>query len=229
VLAGALADPRKLHWTLARPWHGRSVCTSSREATTKQLEPADKKLLLDVARHAIESAVCHDKHLGRPLDSPSAAVAEPAAAFVTLHERGELRGCIGLMRYDVPLWLNVRDAAVAAALDDPRFLPVGESEVPALELEVSVLEPPVELPDPAGFEAGRHGIVVERGMRRALLLPQVASEQGWDAEQMLDAVCRKAGLPGTSWREKETRLFVFESACFSEKELAGLANPSRLT
>ncbi len=118
------------------------------------------------------------------------------------------------MRFDVPLFINVRDAAVAAALDDPRFLPVARSELASLELEVSVLEPPVELLDASGFEAGRHGVVVERGMRRGLLLPQVATEMGWSAEQMLDAVCRKAGLPESAWRDKETRLFVFESVCF---------------
>lgn len=130
------------------------------------------------------------------------------------------------MRFDVPLWINVRDAAAAAALNDPRFLPVTESELGAIEVEVSVLEPPVELPDPAAFEAGRHGIVVERGLGRALLLPQVATEMGWGSEQMLDAVCRKAGLSGTAWRDKETRLFVFESVCFGEREPAASADPS---
>jgi AmmeMemoRadiSam system protein A len=148
----------------------------------------------------------------------SAALAEPAAAFVTIHEHGELRGCIGLMRFEAPLWLNVREAAAAAALDDPRFLPVAESELPALELEISVLDPPVELPDPAGFVAGRHGIVVERGSRRALLLPQVASEQGWDEVGMLEAVCRKANLPLDSWRDPSTRLLIFESFCFGEAD-----------
>ena len=124
------------------------------------------------------------------------------------------------MRFEVPLWINVREAAAAAALDDPRFAPVGASEVSSLQLEVSVLEPPVDLTDPAGFIAGRHGIVVERGMQRALLLPQVATEQGWDEVQMLDAVCRKARLPADSWRDPSTQLSVFESTCFSEEELA---------
>jgi AmmeMemoRadiSam system protein A len=110
----------------------------------------------------------------------------------------------------------VRDAAVAAALHDPRFAAVTEKEVAKLDIEVSVLEPPVQLSDPAGFEAGRHGIVVERGACRALLLPQVASEMGWGAAQMLDAVCRKAGLPGDAWRDRGTRLLVFESSCFNE-------------
>ena len=90
------------------------------------------------------------------------------------------------------------------------------AEVSTLEIEVSVLEPPVELLDLTGFEAGRHGIVVERGAYRALLLPQVATEMGWGPAQMLDAVCRKAGLPGDAWRDRGTRLLVFESSCFSE-------------
>ena len=141
----------------------------------KQLDRSDQRLLLDIARLSIDAAVRRGAPAGAALGQPPAALNEPAAAFVTIHERGELRGCIGLMRFDVPLWINVREAAAAAALDDPRFLPVDESELPALELEVSVLDPPVPLPDPAGFVAGRHGIVVERGMRRALLLPQVLS------------------------------------------------------
>ena len=130
-----------------------------------------------------------------------------------------MRGCIGLLRFEMPLWLNVREAAAAAALNDPRFYPVEEREVPALELEVSVLEPPVDIPDASKFEAGRHGIVVERGMRRALLLPQVAAEMGWNSTQMLDAVCRKAGLPGDAWKDRATRLSVFEASYFGEAEL----------
>jgi len=149
---------------------------------------------------------------------PSPEVSTPAAAFVTIREHGELRGCIGLLRFEVPLWINVREAAVAAALNDPRFFPVEERELPALELEVSVLEPPVEIADASGFQAGRHGIVVERGLRRALLLPQVAAEMGWSSEQMLDAVCGKAGLAGDAWHDRETRLFVFEASYFGDAE-----------
>jgi uncharacterized protein len=177
---------------------------------------SDQRRLLDIARRAIETAVCHGRLTGAVFEPPSPAMMEPAAAFVTIHEFGDLRGCIGLMRFEVPLWQNVRDAAAAAALDDPRFLPVAESELPALQLEVSVLDPPVDLPDPAGFIAGRHGIVVERGGHRALLLPQVATEMGWGDTQMLEAVCRKANLPADAWREASTRLMVFESTCFDE-------------
>ncbi len=184
----------------------------------KQLDRSDQRQLLALARASIEAAVCRTVQ-EFPAQAPrSPGLTAPGAAFVTLHEQGQLRGCIGLMRFEAPLWLNVREAAVAAALDDPRFLPVDESELPALELEVSVLEPPVELRDPAGFVAGRHGIVVEKGAHRALLLPQVATEQGWDEAAMLSAVCRKANLPADAWRDGATRLFIFESTCFGEDE-----------
>jgi AmmeMemoRadiSam system protein A len=186
----------------------------------RQLEESDRHALLAIARRSIEAAVLREPpaHVGGDAAEPEpmSVMREPGAAFVTLHEHGELRGCIGLLRFDVPLWENVRDAAVAAALDDPRFLPVAESEVSLLELEVSVLEPPAPLADPAEFVAGRDGIIVERGGHHALLLPQVAPEMGWGAEQMLEAVCRKAHLPGDSWRDPETHLFVFRSVCFSE-------------
>ncbi|MFI5258357.1 MAG: AmmeMemoRadiSam system protein A [Candidatus Limnocylindrales bacterium] len=193
----------------------------------EQLDRSDRRQLLAIARRAIETAVCRTAPVD-PISGPvPPALAAPAAAFVTLHEHGELRGCIGLMRFDVSLWLNVREAAVAAALDDPRFLPVDESELPALELEVSVLEPPVELHDPSGFVAGRHGIVVERGGRRALLLPQVATEQGWDEGAMLSAVCRKANLPADAWRDGTTRLFIFDSICFGDDYRNSPVGPSK--
>ncbi len=190
----------------------------------KNLDGSDRRQLLLIARRAIEAAVGPKSTVDATTGGISPGMAEPAAAFVTIHEHGELRGCIGLLRFDVPLWENVRDAAAAAALDDPRFLPVAEAELPALELEVSVLDPPVALPDPAGFVAGRHGIVVERGGRRALLLPQVATEMGWNETQMLEAVCRKANLPLDTWKDASTRLSIFESTCFSEADLAPVAD-----
>jgi AmmeMemoRadiSam system protein A len=175
---------------------------------------SDRAELLDLARAAVEATARHQRTAipGDGAVGPELCV--PAAAFVTLHERGRLRGCIGMMRYDTPLWLNVRDAAVAAARDDPRFVPIEPSELPEIEVEVSVLEPPVPIADPSSFEPGRHGIVVERGGCRALLLPQVAGEMGWGATEMLDAVCAKAGLAPDAWRDPATRLYVFESVCF---------------
>jgi AmmeMemoRadiSam system protein A len=191
----------------------------------KQLDLADQEFLLHIARRSIEASVSRGERLD-PSEAIPASVTAPAAAFVTIHERGELRGCIGLMRFEAPLWVNVRDAAAAAALDDPRFLPVAESELPDLELEVSVLEPPVQIPSAADFVAGRHGIVVERDRHHALLLPQVATEMGWTEVQMLDAVCKKANLPHDAWREPTTMLSIFESVCFNEADIATAARTS---
>jgi AmmeMemoRadiSam system protein A len=182
----------------------------------QHLVQSDRRQLLELARAAVEAAARRDP---KPALDPHVLTPELlacAAAFVTLRKSGGLRGCIGMMRYDVPLWINVRDSAIAAARDDPRFPVVAPSEISAIEIEISVLEPPVPLADPAMFEAGRHGIVVERGDCRALLLPQVAPEMGWDGPQMLDAVCRKAGLRADAWRDRATRLYVFESVCFSD-------------
>jgi hypothetical protein len=147
-------------------------------------------------------------------------LARPAAAFVTLTLDGELRGCMGRLDIDRPLWENVRDAAIAAAIGDPRFPPLGPEEVPAVRIEVSILGPMTEIADPSAFEADRHGIVVEAAGRRALLLPKVAKEQGWDEATTLAAVCRKAGLPPDAWRWPEARLWVFEAEDFGEAEWA---------
>jgi AmmeMemoRadiSam system protein A len=194
----------------------------------KELEPSDQRLLIEIARRSIESAVAghprrHTTSLAtHPASRPEVqgpltkALLEPSAAFVTLREEGELRGCIGLLRFEVPLWENVRDAAAAAALNDPRFYAVTPDELPRLEMEISVLEPPVEIADPAQFQAGRHGIVIEKGFRRGLLLPQVAPEMGWGEREMLEGVCRKASLPPDAWRDPGARLYVFEASCFGE-------------
>jgi AmmeMemoRadiSam system protein A len=189
----------------------------------EQLDGSDRKRLLALARAAVEATAHRGAVPGLDEATATPGLRQFAAAFVTLHSRGRLRGCIGMMRYDIPLWRNVADSAVAAARSDPRFLPVEAAELPGLALEISVLEPPVAIADAAAFEVGRHGIVVERGSRRALLLPQVAAEQGWDAGQMLDAVCRKADLADGAWRDPATSLFVFESICFSDESEGGVA------
>ncbi len=185
----------------------------------------DRRRLLEIGRDAIEAVLCRD---GRPevdVRSLSGALCRPAAAFVTLREEGELRGCVGRLRFDLPLWKNVEGAAVDAAFEDPRFPPLSVGELPIVDLEVSVLEPPVVVHSPAEFEPGLHGIIVERGLRMALLLPQVATEMGWGAPEMLSAVCRKAGLPSDAWRDSSTKLRVFGATHFSEREELALAAP----
>ncbi len=185
------------------------------------MDPAAGTALLRLARDAVVAAVGRKPPpVVDPTTLPPVLLA-PAAAFVTLHERGELRGCMGNLEFDRPLWRNVLTAAAIVPLEDPRFMPVSEAELPAIRLEVSVLAPPVELPGPEAFDAGSHGIIVKRSGRRALLLPQVAEEYGWDEATTLDAVCRKAGLPGDAWRRAGTRLFGFRAVNVAEPGFAG--------
>lgn len=166
--------------------------------------------LLDLARHAVRAAV--EGAPAPPVDVVShPGLARPADAFVTLTERGELRGCMGTLEAGLPLGDAVVRAASMAATRDPRFIPVRPTELEHLHVEVSVLEPAAPLEDPADFVPGRDGIVVEARGRRALLLPQVATEMGWGTEQMLDAVCLKAGLRADAWRDPATRLLAFRA------------------
>jgi AmmeMemoRadiSam system protein A len=149
----------------------------------------------------------------------AAALDEPGAAFVTLTEDGSLRGCIGSLVADKPLGRAVASAGSSAAVRDPRFLPVTERELPAIHIDVSVLGPAVPLRDPMAFRPGIDGIIVARDGRRALLLPEVATDLGWGAREMLDAVCEKAGLEGHAWHDPRTRLFVFRTVRVSEAEV----------
>jgi AmmeMemoRadiSam system protein A len=122
------------------------------------------------------------------------------------------------MDYERPVWANAVDAAVASALEDPRFPPVGSPELGEITIEISILNPPEELPEPGMFDVLRHGIIVEKGWRHALLLPKVAQEQGWDATKTLEMVCEKAGLPMDAWRDPAARLQVFTAFDFGEKD-----------
>lgn len=173
------------------------------------------KLLL-WTRQAIERAVNSGAQMEIPDAELTPNLRSPHGAFVTIKKHGELRGCIGKMDFERALWANVIEAAVASALEDPRFAPVLSEELPEIRLEISVLEPPVELPDPAQFDPLRHGIIVEKGMRHALLLPKVAQEYGWDARKTLETVCWKAGLEADAWRAPDAQLKVFTAFDFGE-------------
>ena len=191
--------------------------------------------LLRIAREAVTAAVTHRSMAltgvagARPSGTPesaapplspatSGALDEPGAAFVTLTERGSLRGCVGSLVAEQPLGQAVASAGASAAVRDPRFLPVTERELPAIHIDVSVLGPTVPLADPMGFRPGIDGIIVARDGRRALLLPEVATDLGWGAREMLDAVCEKAGLDGHAWHDPRTRLSVFRTTRVSEAQ-----------
>jgi uncharacterized protein len=178
------------------------------------LSPAQRHSLLVLARGAAESAA-RGQHLESDAGPAPEGLEQPGAAFVTLHVRGELRGCIGTFHADGSLWETVLQMARAAARRDPRFPPLAADDLAALAVEISVLSPPRRISDPAEIELGRHGLEIRRGRRRGLLLPQVATEHGFDRERFLAETCRKAGLPSDSWRDPETEIWIFEAEVFS--------------
>jgi AmmeMemoRadiSam system protein A len=182
------------------------------------LTPAERAALLGVARAAIR----HHLGLGpRPEIPETGGLAAPRGAFVTLHRRGDLRGCIGRFEPDRTLGRTVAAMAVAAANDDPRFPPVEPEELEEVEIRISALGPRRPLPDPSGLVVGEHGLVVQRGWQRGALLPVVAVERGWDAPTFLKHACLKAGLPADAWRDPDTSLEVFGAEEFGEPAAEG--------
>jgi AmmeMemoRadiSam system protein A len=169
-----------------------------------RLSNAGRDWLLLVAREALAAAACGKRY--RPPNAPShlspadrEELEHPRAAFVTLHHDGQLRGCIGHTATDTPLRLVVAEMTSAAALEDSRFPPVTPAEVPGVELEISVLSPFFPI-SPDQIVPGVHGLVIQRGLHRGLLLPQVATTYNWDAGKLLEETCRKAGLPSEAWK-----------------------------
>jgi AmmeMemoRadiSam system protein A len=177
---------------------------------------AEQAKLLRWARQTIEGSVRGEKPTPVPTDEPSPELCAPHAAFVTLKKRGELRGCIGRMDFARPVWENVISAAISSALEDPRFDPVRPEELPELRLEISILEPPVELKRFEDYDARRHGIIIEKGLHHALFLPKVAQEYGWDEQETLEKLCWKASLPPNAWRDPDARLKIFSAFDFAE-------------
>jgi AmmeMemoRadiSam system protein A len=177
--------------------------------------PDEQARLLGLARVAVAVAAGAQPNVA--LEAALAAGPLPerhAAAFVTLTEDGELRGCMGNLDADEPAWASVVDAARWAARGDPRFPGVQPRELAAIEIDVSIMGPLVWLADSRQFRPGTDGIVVQRDGRRGLLLPEVADTVGRGPTAMLEAVCRKAGLRPGAWHEPGTRIFVFRTHRF---------------
>lgn len=180
-----------------------------------ELTGEERRLLLVLARRTLMAATGGVPAEPVPL-TPALRVA--CGAFVTLRAGGALRGCIGHIVADQALAETVTRMAVSAGLEDPRFPPVTAAELPELRIEISVLSEPrrLPIPDPGLIRQGRDGVIVRRASRQGVLLPQVATEFGWDAEALLAAACRKAGLAAHAWRLAGTELFVFQVDAFAE-------------
>jgi hypothetical protein len=142
---------------------------------------------------------------------------QPGAAFVSVHNHGDLRGCIGHIEPPEPLGRVVPRCAVAACSSDPRFAPVTAAELALIDIEISLLGPLEPIVGPSDIEVGRHGLVVQSGWQRGLLLPQVATQWDWDADTFLAYTCQKAGLARDAWL-KGAKLWRFEAEVFGERE-----------
>ncbi len=177
------------------------------------LSDEERKAILELARQGVLHAVGHD----RPLSSfPTTGIfAERRGVFVSLHVGSKLRGCIGVVEGSAALGEALARCAADAALHDPRFSRMRAEELAALEIEVSLLSP-LQPMLPEEVEIGNHGLLVERGPRRGLLLPQVAVEHRLSREQFLAETCVKAGLPREAWKDAETKLYGFQCEIITE-------------
>jgi len=185
-----------------------------KELKKYELSDEDKAMLLKIARHSIESYLTAGK-------IPTFDVAEnlqiPGAAFVTLEKGDELRGCIGHVIAVEPLYKTVATCAVQAAVSDPRFSPVKKNELDEIHIEISVLTPQQKVTSLNDIKVGRDGLMISKGRYRGLLLPQVATDYGWNRTEFLQHTCRKAGLPADTYKSPEAEIFKFQALIFGEK------------
>ena len=179
-----------------------------------QLTPEEKKVLLQTARQAI-TARLEKRKPQYPM--PTESLKKKCGAFVTLHEHGNLRGCIGFVIASKPLIDTVAEAAQSSAFGDPRFPALGARELKEIDIEISVLSPPRRIDSVEEIRVGEHGIMLRSGFHSGLLLPQVATEYGWDRDTFLTHTCYKAGLPGECWRSPDTEIEIFSAVVFGEK------------
>jgi AmmeMemoRadiSam system protein A len=186
------------------------------EAISMNLTIDEKRTLIEIARSSIVS-VLQNKTLPT-LKFQSEALKRVSGVFVTLRIGEELRGCIGYIEPLFPLALATQEVAVKAAMEDPRFMPVTLPEMQNITIGISVLSPLSELHDVEKIEIGKHGLVIDAGYKRGLLLPQVATEYNWDRKQFLKQIALKAGLPPDAWKRSEVKLFTFTVEKFDESE-----------
>lgn len=179
-------------------------------ASAFELGPEDQQALLESASRTLASYLQTGQRKPIPPDSMSPALDRRGAAFVTLYSGGALRGCVGRRSSEDSLARIVPALTLSAALEDTRFAPITPREVD-LEVEISVLSPMKRIGSPAEFRVNKHGALLESGYAHALLLPQVATERQWRADQFLEALARKAGVSRDVYRDGATRLFVFRA------------------
>ncbi len=168
----------------------------------------EKKELLAIARNAITEYVTNGKAPEIEIKNPKFKT--DGAVFVTIKEKGSLRGCIGHIQAMMPLYKSIINNAIAACSSDPRFPPMTKDELKNMDIEISILSPLMPLKDVKNIQVGKHGLYIMKGMQSGLLLPQVATEFGWGRDEFLEHVCQKAGLPKDAWKDADLYTFTAE-------------------
>lgn len=179
------------------------------------LTSAEKSVLLSIARQAIESVVRTGQVQVEPREEKTLNVR--SGCFVTIRNSGKLRGCIGNFQSELPLFKEVAEIAASSATKDPRFYPMKEEDLDHFSLEISVLSPLHKIDDISEIEVGQHGIYLEKSYYRGVLLPQVASEHGWDRTTFLQQTCVKAGLSTDAWQADDAEIYIFSAQIFGEE------------
>jgi uncharacterized protein (TIGR00296 family) len=195
-----------------------------------ELSLEEGKFLVELARNAVEEYLKSRKRISVP-ENISEKLLQPCGVFVTINSirdgEKELRGCIGYPYPTTPLVQAVIESAISSATQDPRFYPLSLSELDNVVFEISVLTPPqlIEVKKPSEYlpkiMVGKDGLIVERGMFKGLLLPQVPVEWEWDEEEFLCQCCTKAGLPPDCWLLENTKIYKFQAIIFEEEKPRG--------
>jgi AmmeMemoRadiSam system protein B/AmmeMemoRadiSam system protein A len=188
-----------------------------KEGEERMLNDAQRKRLLGIARESITSFVRDGKR--KSFQEKDPVLNKPMGAFVTLHENGQLRGCIGNMVGSLPLYQTVANMAIEAATGDPRFPVLSPAEIDRIDIEISVLSPLKRVSGYQDIRIPGHGVIVKSAFGGGVYLPQVATETGWTREEFLTSLCgQKAGISPDAWKDGSAELYVFTAEVFGEKE-----------
>ena len=181
---------------------------------SESLSQPEQKELLKIARDTIVSHITTGKVA--PVETSSSSLCSQSGCFVTIKQQGKLRGCIGNFVSEAPLYRLVQEMAISAATKDPRFYPMRQDDLEHFELDISVLSPLSKIESPDEIQVGQHGLYIIKDTYQGVLLPQVATEFGWDRDTFLKHTCLKAGLPDDAW-QKDCEIYIFSAQVFGEK------------
>lgn len=180
------------------------------------IPPDSQRRLMDLSRQTLESFVRGERRKPEKIDDPYLLTSQ-YGAFVSLHRGAELRGCIGTCFPTRPLYETIIEMTEAAASRDHRVAPIDPTELPDIRIDISVLSPLQSVEHPLSLAVGEHGLHLARGDRRGVLLPQVATQYGWDIETFLSQACVKAGLPEKAWKWPDTKISSFTALIIEER------------